>query len=199
MPKFLSISEHIQSLLFEAHYILWCHPQQRAGWYETRLPQEKDVSGHISSSINARRNTHSHTQMWTSMNSTYTTLSYCHAHTDVMHARAHVVDTQSEMDSWHLPKYSCRHIHNLQITMIIYLLNSYTLHKADPGCSPSLWLSSVTVAPESEGWGGGPTRVKPSAPLGPGRSSEDEPEGAEAGLDLRAGIAVMERCNEMYS
>lgn len=35
--------------------------------------------------------------------------------------------------------------------------------------------------------------MKPSAPLGPGRSSEEDPEAAKAGLDLRAGMAVKER------
>lgn len=41
--------------------------------------------------------------------------------------------------------------------------------------------------------------MKPSAPLGPGRSSEEEePDAAEAGLDLRAGMAVKERYSEMY-
>lgn len=32
--------------------------------------------------------------------------------------------------------------------------------------------------------------MKPSAPLGPGRSSEAEPMVADAGLDFRAGMAV---------
>lgn len=39
--------------------------------------------------------------------------------------------------------------------------------------------------------------MKPSAPLGPGRSSEEEPVAAEAGLGLRAGIAVKERLIHM--
>ncbi len=66
-----------------------------------------------------------------------------------------------------------------------------------PGYSPSLWLSSVPGGPVREGCGGGPTRVKPSAPLGPGRSSEEEPEAEETGLDLRAGMAVEERYAEI--
>lgn len=32
--------------------------------------------------------------------------------------------------------------------------------------------------------------MKPSAPLGPDRSSEAEPMAADAGLDFRAGMAV---------
>lgn len=45
--------------------------------------------------------------------------------------------------------------------------------------------------------------MKPSAPHGPGRSSEEEepepePDAAEAGLDFRAGMAVKERYAEMY-
>lgn len=35
--------------------------------------------------------------------------------------------------------------------------------------------------------------MKPSAPLGPGRSSEEEPEAAEAGFDFRGGMPVREK------
>ncbi len=38
--------------------------------------------------------------------------------------------------------------------------------------------------------------MKPSAPLGPGRSSE-EPEAAEAGFDLRAGMAAEGRYTKL--
>lgn len=62
-----------------------------------------------------------------------------------------------------------------------------------------MWFSSIPGEPEKEGWGSGPTRAKPSAPLGPGRSSDAEPEAAEAGLDLRAGMAdIYKFMNKMY-
>ena len=40
--------------------------------------------------------------------------------------------------------------------------------------------------------------MKPSAPLGPGRSSEEEVDAAEAALDLRAGMAGRGRFAEIY-
>lgn len=40
--------------------------------------------------------------------------------------------------------------------------------------------------------------MKPSAPLGPGRSSEEEPEAAEAERGLRAGRAVEEILAEIH-
>lgn len=76
------------------------------------------------------------------------------------------------------------------------------MHSDIPDYLPSLLPSSVPGEPEKDGWRRGPTRVKPSAPLGPGRSSEAEPEAepeaAEAGLDFRAGMAVKERLREIY-
>lgn len=61
---------------------------------------------------------------------------------------------------------------------------------------PSL-LSSVPGELEREGWGGGPARVKPSAPIDPDLESEEELEAADAGLDLWAGTAVEERTHSL--
>lgn len=43
--KFLHISlKNTLSLFIAAHCILWCHPQQRADWCETRLPQSEQLA-----------------------------------------------------------------------------------------------------------------------------------------------------------
>lgn len=55
---------------------------------------------------------------------------------------------------------------------------------------PSFSGSSV---PDREGWGRGTPQVKPSAPLGPGRSSE------AAGADLRAGTTVQKQNHKKKS
>lgn len=72
----------------------------------------------------------------------------------------------------------------------LWLLFIFCIQRDVAGYLPSLWLSSVPGEAEKDGWERGPTRVKPSAPLGPGRSSEAEPMAADAGLDFRAGMAV---------
>lgn len=78
----------------------------------------------------------------------------------------------------------------------IYLSYSHTLFEDALDYSLSFSLSSVPGEPERVGWGGGPTRAKVSAPLGPDLESDEEPEAAKTGLDFWAGIAVKERCTK---